>query len=154
MAAIGSLVFCTDCGNLLDSNIGRKAYIECDICGTQNKGETADHSTLLPKAAAQDKAKIEPVREEAGKTALAAGEVLPEEAVKVEQAAPQAVHPAISRHPETWTGSWEAALESLQDLFSERMIQVKKVDLTTVALQGAATGFAAMGILFVMFRPR
>ena len=37
MAAIGSLVFCTACGNLLEHNIGRKAYLECDICGTQNK---------------------------------------------------------------------------------------------------------------------
>ncbi|KAK5121426.1 hypothetical protein LTR85_005258 [Meristemomyces frigidus] len=37
MAAIGSLVFCTDCGNLLDSNVGRQAYIECVVCGTQNK---------------------------------------------------------------------------------------------------------------------
>ena len=39
MTAIASLVFCTDCGNLLDSNTGRKAYIECDLCGTQNKGK-------------------------------------------------------------------------------------------------------------------
>jgi DNA-directed RNA polymerase I subunit RPA12 len=38
MAAIGSLVFCTDCGNLLEPNTGRKAYIQCDLCGTQNKG--------------------------------------------------------------------------------------------------------------------
>ncbi|KAK3075212.1 DNA-directed RNA polymerase I core subunit rpa12 [Teratosphaeriaceae sp. CCFEE 6253] len=38
MAAIGSLVFCTDCGNLLEPNAGRKAYLQCDICGTQNKG--------------------------------------------------------------------------------------------------------------------
>lgn len=37
MAAIGSLVFCTDCGNLLEPNMGRKAYLECDVCGTQNK---------------------------------------------------------------------------------------------------------------------
>ena len=39
MAAIGSLVFCTDCGNLLESNTGRKAYIQCDVCGTENKGK-------------------------------------------------------------------------------------------------------------------
>ena len=38
MAAICSLVFCTDCGNLLDQNTARKAYITCDLCGTQNKG--------------------------------------------------------------------------------------------------------------------
>jgi DNA-directed RNA polymerase subunit M/transcription elongation factor TFIIS len=39
MAAIGSLVFCTDCGNLLEPNTGRKTYIACDVCGTQNKGK-------------------------------------------------------------------------------------------------------------------
>lgn len=39
MAAIGSLVFCTDCGTLLDANTGRKEHIECDVCGTLNKGE-------------------------------------------------------------------------------------------------------------------
>lgn len=38
MAAIGSLVFCVDCGNLLEPNTSRKAYIACDLCGTQNKG--------------------------------------------------------------------------------------------------------------------
>ncbi|EME78623.1 uncharacterized protein MYCFIDRAFT_78333 [Pseudocercospora fijiensis CIRAD86] len=37
MAAIGSLVFCTDCGTLLDANTGRKEHIECDVCGTLNK---------------------------------------------------------------------------------------------------------------------
>lgn len=39
MAAIGPLVFCTDCGNLLEPNTGRKTYIQCDLCGAQNKGE-------------------------------------------------------------------------------------------------------------------
>lgn len=39
MAAIGSLVFCTDCGNLLDSFSGdAKAMLSCDVCGALNKG--------------------------------------------------------------------------------------------------------------------
>ncbi|KAK3116828.1 DNA-directed RNA polymerase I core subunit rpa12 [Teratosphaeriaceae sp. CCFEE 6253] len=47
MAAIGSLVFCTDCGNLLEPNAGRKAYLQCDICGTQNKGiQHSSHGKL------------------------------------------------------------------------------------------------------------
>nr|POE72358.1 dna-directed rna polymerase i subunit rpa12 [Quercus suber] len=37
MAAIGSLVFCTDCGNLLDRSTGGRSYITCDVCGAQNK---------------------------------------------------------------------------------------------------------------------
>ena len=39
MAAIGSLVFCTDCGNLLDGSSGNKeVMLTCDVCGTENRG--------------------------------------------------------------------------------------------------------------------
>ena len=39
MAAIGSLVFCTDCGNLLDGSSGDKqAILTCEVCGAENKG--------------------------------------------------------------------------------------------------------------------
>ena len=39
MAAIGSLVFCTDCGNLLDGSSGDKeAILICEVCGAENKG--------------------------------------------------------------------------------------------------------------------
>ncbi|RAK76630.1 DNA-directed RNA polymerase I core subunit RPA12 [Aspergillus fijiensis CBS 313.89] len=38
MSAIGSLVFCTDCGSLLDGSIGDPSKILiCDICGAKNK---------------------------------------------------------------------------------------------------------------------
>ncbi|KAK6356248.1 DNA-directed RNA polymerase I core subunit rpa12 [Orbilia javanica] len=36
MAAIGSLVFCTDCGNLLDRSVGQDK-IKCNVCGCINK---------------------------------------------------------------------------------------------------------------------
>ena len=46
MAAIGSLVFCTDCGDLLEASSGdTKAILICTVCGTENKGDTK--STLL-----------------------------------------------------------------------------------------------------------
>ena len=83
---------------------------------------------------------------DAGKTPLAAGELLPEQAARPS--------PSPSVYPGTWAGTWDAYKESFQDLFSERVIQLKKVDVTTTALQGAATGVAAMGLLFVLFRPR
>jgi DNA-directed RNA polymerase subunit M/transcription elongation factor TFIIS len=39
MAAIGSLVFCTDCGNLLDGSAGKQnAILTCQVCGAQCKG--------------------------------------------------------------------------------------------------------------------
>lgn len=41
MAAIGSLVFCTDCGNLLEPNTVHSKYINCDVCGTRNEGMKA-----------------------------------------------------------------------------------------------------------------
>ncbi|KAI9668107.1 MAG: sensitivity to high expression protein she9 [Bathelium mastoideum] len=41
-----------------------------------------------------------------------------------------------------------------QEIFSERLISLRKVDVTYVALQGAATGVAVMGILFVILRPK
>lgn len=39
MSAIGSLIFCTDCGNLLQESTGDAgAILLCDICGARNKG--------------------------------------------------------------------------------------------------------------------
>ncbi|PQE22455.1 hypothetical protein CJF31_00001347 [Rutstroemia sp. NJR-2017a BVV2] len=39
MSAVGSLVFCTDCGNLLESSTGNKnSILVCDCCGAENKG--------------------------------------------------------------------------------------------------------------------
>lgn len=39
MAAIGSLVFCTGCGNLLDSANGdENVTLTCDVCGARCKG--------------------------------------------------------------------------------------------------------------------
>ena len=39
MSAIGSLVFCTDCGSLLDGSGGdEKAVLICDVCGASCKG--------------------------------------------------------------------------------------------------------------------
>lgn len=39
MSAIGSLIFCNDCGNLLDESSGDPTKIVvCGVCGTRNKG--------------------------------------------------------------------------------------------------------------------
>ncbi|KAL2006329.1 hypothetical protein VTN00DRAFT_9983 [Thermoascus crustaceus] len=38
MSAIGSLIFCTDCGNLLQESTGdANAILVCDVCGTRNR---------------------------------------------------------------------------------------------------------------------
>ena len=39
MSVIGSLIFCTDCGNLLRESTGdANAILHCTVCGTRNKG--------------------------------------------------------------------------------------------------------------------
>jgi hypothetical protein len=39
MAAIGSLIFCTDCGNLLPPSKGsEKNILHCECCGAENRG--------------------------------------------------------------------------------------------------------------------
>ncbi|KAI1175079.1 transcription factor S-II-domain-containing protein [Nemania sp. FL0916] len=46
MAAIGSLVFCLDCGNLLPVSKGsEKNILHCDCCGADNK-DTASKTTI------------------------------------------------------------------------------------------------------------
>ncbi|PGH26856.1 hypothetical protein AJ80_01437 [Polytolypa hystricis UAMH7299] len=38
MSAIGSLIFCTDCGQLLSESTGdENAILICDLCGAKNK---------------------------------------------------------------------------------------------------------------------
>lgn len=46
MAAIGSLVFCTDCGNLLPATQGsEKNSLQCECCDAWNKGLRRPHSS-------------------------------------------------------------------------------------------------------------
>lgn len=96
---------------------------------------------------------VVPSGEPVGATALAAGEVLPDDAVDVAGAAPSrgqgVTQPAVPR--DVPIGTWE---EYLRDLFSERLVHMRMVDVTNTALQGAATGVALMGMLFLLFRPR
>ncbi|KAK3116824.1 sensitivity to high expression protein she9 [Teratosphaeriaceae sp. CCFEE 6253] len=90
-----------------------------------------------------------------GKTALAQTEALPEAVPSVYQGLmdlsptrnEQVAESEDALRAQTYT-------EVFYDLFSERLIQIKQVELTTVALQGAATGVAAMGLLFVLLRPK
>jgi len=43
MTAIGSLVFCNDCSNLLDRSVGE--YVKCNVCGLSNK-DTSSKSVI------------------------------------------------------------------------------------------------------------
>ncbi len=48
MAAIGSLVFCTGCGELLEGSSGdKKVVLTCAVCRTRNKGNAEARSRLI-----------------------------------------------------------------------------------------------------------
>ncbi|KAI0482475.1 transcription factor S-II-domain-containing protein [Xylariaceae sp. FL0804] len=50
MAAIGSLVFCTDCGNLLPVSKGNvNNVLNCECCGHQNKDIAAQTTVTQTK---------------------------------------------------------------------------------------------------------
>lgn len=110
--------------------------------------------------------------EAVGETALAAGEVLPEEAVNVvsetipgaiSEAIPEAVSDVLPeaikrKEPQSWQERveerWQYWKTVVQDLFSDREVNVKRVEVTTVALESAAAGMAVMGFLILLFNPR
>lgn len=53
MSAIGSLVFCTDCGNLLENSAGNKdAILGCDCCGAENRDTAASKILTTTKPSA------------------------------------------------------------------------------------------------------
>ncbi|KAK5998654.1 DNA-directed RNA polymerase I subunit RPA12 [Cladobotryum mycophilum] len=51
MAAIGSLVFCTDCGNLLPASKGNdRNILKCECCGAENKDTGSTKIVTTSKA--------------------------------------------------------------------------------------------------------
>ena len=48
----------------------------------------------------------------------------------------------------------ESIKAAFQDIFSERQITVRRVDLTTAMLEGTAAGLAFVGVLVLVLRPR
>ncbi|KAF2216921.1 hypothetical protein CERZMDRAFT_8832, partial [Cercospora zeae-maydis SCOH1-5] len=71
------------------------------------------------------------------------GEMLPLEPSEAAGAQPQPVR-----------SQWEFYQDAMSDLFSERVVQMRKVDVNNIALQGAASGFAIMCLVFVLLRPK
>ena len=42
MSLVGALLFCNDCGGLLERCPASQANIDCDVCGKRNKSEFFD----------------------------------------------------------------------------------------------------------------
>ncbi len=67
----------------------------------------------------------------------------------VDEESPQKMSTANSR-----TLDYTRVKEIFMDLFSDRQVSVRKWDLTTWVLEGAATGMAVAGLIAVLLRPR
>lgn len=44
MALLGNLLFCTDCGDLLERVAAFEKIITCKVCGTENESESKLHA--------------------------------------------------------------------------------------------------------------
>jgi sensitive to high expression protein 9 len=97
--------------------------------------------------------------EEADSTPIAVADALPakvqvvEEILETDEGRPETIPESVEHTGGTAKTTLEWYQEALLDLFSERVVQMRKVDVTNTALQGAAAGVAVMGMLFVLFRP-
>ena len=94
-------------------------------------------------------------RDENHQAPLAASKMLPGEAADFDVPVPTpdgfSVDSGSLSAPTTTLGSYR---ECLRDLFSDRQVEMRMADVTNTALQGAATGVAVMGMLFLLLRPR
>lgn len=92
-------------------------------------------------------------REMAGEPPIVMEEVSPVESMPITEPAPVPLWEQLQKAA-TWEDRLEISKAAFHDLFSERAVQLKQVDVTTIALQGAASGVAAMGLLFLLLRPQ
>ena len=96
-----------------------------------------------------------PPAENTGKMTLVAGEIIPGAASSPAAAVSISDDsPLPSEYLRTKPSTPRSYREALRDRFSNRLVEMRMVEVTNTALQGAATGVAMMGILFLVFRPR
>ncbi|WPH04441.1 Hypothetical protein R9X50_00733200 [Acrodontium crateriforme] len=88
---------------------------------------------------------------------LPAREVVPEKTSGVTDTAnsgPQQTPLTGASWDEQLKAQWHVYQEICRDLFSDRMLSIKKVDLTTIALQGAVVGATSIGFIVMLLRSR
>ena len=56
--------------------------------------------------------------------------------------------------PQVSVSKFESIKDWIRDMFSERQIVLRRVDVTTATLEGAAAGVAFVGILVLLLRPK
>jgi len=89
-------------------------------------------------------------------TLTSVSEILPGFGASVDDIKLHSINPDFSLPlwADTWDATWKLYKAYWNDLFSERRVSLRKVDMTATALEGAAAGAACMGLLVVFLRPR
>lgn len=135
-----------------------KGFEEKVMEALEREGSTAGVA-LTDQVAIQDPAPVEV--EDGTIPKHAAGEPLGEVSLPLEGALLSAsnvpgVQPITSSGSPSSTPSsrLESIRAAFQDMFSERQITVRRVDLTTAMLEGTAAGLAFVGVLVLVLRPR
>lgn len=85
---------------------------------------------------------------------LEVGESVPEEIPLIQEVAPVTEAASAKLTPAMHTSKLDNMRETLSDMFSERQITIRRVDLTTAMLEGTAAGVAFVGVLVLILRPR
>ncbi len=84
---------------------------------------------------------------------LEIGESVPEENSLIQEVAPVTEAASAKLTPAMHTSKLDGIRETLSDMFSERQITIRRVDLTTAMLEGTAAGVAFVGVLVLLLRP-
>ena len=114
------------------------ASIEEALPGETVADETVPNETLLAETVS-----IEPLLEE----------TIPEDALSEKGIISDGRVTIESVHAAALT-AFKAYKEGFRDLFSDRQMVLRRVDITTLALEGAAAGAALVGILVILVRSR
>jgi sensitive to high expression protein 9 len=101
---------------------------------------------------------LESLEEEMSATDASTAEAGVDDAASEGEAAEQVQEPMINtqRHPLVPSDplSIKELKATLKDLFSDRIIQTRRVDMTTATLQGVVVGTAVAGLISFLLRPR
>jgi sensitive to high expression protein 9 len=133
------------------------AKVVFDDVAVEGVVQAAVHDIAPPPATEPTPEVVEAIEEVTDEEVLEAEKEAESEAEAEAEAESTAFRPISARwdQPATWReGLVEPCVERVQDLFSERKIEVRKQDVTMAALEGLATGAAVAGLcVMYILRP-
>ncbi|KAG5358929.1 DNA-directed RNA polymerase I subunit RPA12 [Yarrowia sp. C11] len=96
MSVVGSLIFCTDCGNLMDTQLNASKNLECDQCDASFPSANTTNLTVVTKSAPDAFPSALRSKRSVVKTSLSAGEV--DEGAIIKEKCPECGHDEMTYH--------------------------------------------------------